>query len=54
LFEGPELRTVMQRVVTFCKEQAMLDEPLEPDYGDSGSSALRFDPTYMKKVAAPQ
>jgi NitT/TauT family transport system substrate-binding protein len=51
LFEGPDLKATMERVVAFCVDKEIVDRAPGLAYGSQGDAALRFDPSFMKKVA---
>lgn len=51
LYEGPELKATMEKVVDFCFTQAIIDEKPQIAYPGSTSSNLTFDTTYIHAVA---
>jgi NitT/TauT family transport system substrate-binding protein len=55
LFRGEVFPAVMQRVVKFCVSQDIVPKAPGMGWGGAGDApgvALRFDPTFMEKVAA--
>jgi len=52
LYEGQEIQTTMQQVVKFCVDHEIIEKAAGVAYGSgSEQAALRFDPTYMKRVS---
>jgi len=57
LFTGAELKSVTQRVVDFCVKQEIVPSAPKIGYGsqaEAGAVALRFDPAFLRAVAAPK
>jgi ABC transporter binding protein (urea carboxylase system) len=55
LFNGQELPQIMDRVVSFCVDHEITGRAPALSYGkteDDNKAELRFDPTYVQKVAA--
>ena len=52
LFDSPELRKVMTKVVTFCVDKEIVPKKPNVEFGDEQSKTanLRFDSSYIKKV----
>jgi len=54
VYTGDELKGTMEKVVKFCVDHGMVEEPPVIAYGSdsSGKASLLFNPAYMQQVAA--
>lgn len=55
VYTGDALKEIMKKVVKFCVEHGIVEKAPEVGYGPKDSApnaSLRFDPTFMKEVAA--
>ena len=50
LFTGDELKQTMEKVVAFCVDEEIVEKDPSLSYGTAGDAALRFDPSFMRKV----
>jgi len=50
IFEGPQFKDTMKKVVDFCLTHEVIDRDPQIVFGSEGKADLRFDPQYIHKV----
>lgn len=51
VMEGAELKTILDKVNTFCVKRKIVEKPAVVGFGNDDKSDLSFDPQYIKLVA---